>query len=239
MTDNNKIYSESDMKEIVKIASKQAIETAIEGLSEIAVTASAAAAKKAVQEALSYSQTEAEKLRKENTEKLGQQAIEQVTKEYRKLWNRDNKNKDKIEQELIDNRRFNVELLIVNYRQLKAHCEKIPEELEILSEFKEGLFSQTKFSLEKLMEEKAKTYNMMIYVDAMLVGYEKWAKSRGEVYERRYKILDRTWINKTQLGTEDLMELFNLSKTQIYRDRENAIKDFAPIMFGISVIDFK
>lgn len=239
MTDEKRQYSENEVREIVRIASEEAAKVAIDGLSTIVVNASQAASKEAVKEAISYIHDENEKIRKENVAKLGKQAVDQVTKEFKKLWNKKSKEELEEEQTLIDNRLFNAELLIKNYRQLKAHCETIPGELELLSEFKEDLFSTTKFSLERLMEEKAKTYNMMIYVDAMLVGYEKWAKDRGESFERRYKILDRTWINKTMLGTDDLMELFNLSKTQIYRDRENAIKDFAPILFGMSVIDFR
>lgn len=239
MANNSKKYSEDEMKEIIQIASEKAIETTIEGLSKIAVTASKAATKEGIQEALSFVRVENEKMRKSNVEKLGQQAVDQVTREFKKQWNKTNRDEEKTEQKLIDNRLFNAELLLKNYQQLKAHCETIPGELEMLSEYQEELFSTTKFSLEKLMEEKAKTYNMMIYVDAMIVGYETWAKARGEAFERRYKILDRTWINDTKLSTEDLMELFNLSKTQIYRDRENAIQDFAPILFGMSVMDFK
>lgn len=169
---------------------------------------------------------------KNRNPKIPNNMVDQISRTAIEMWE---KNKKKSEQEKKDNRLFNTKLLVLNYRKLKLHCEEeIPGDILIA-----GIaFDDERLSLDTLLNEKAKTYRMMQYVDSMLVAYAVYAKEKGDHIERRYKIMDRLYINKNLIKPSDLAELFNISDRQVYKDRDQAIRDFSVMLFGMSVIDF-
>lgn len=146
------------------------------------------------------------------------------------------KAENKAEKEKKDNRLFNARLIIYKYQELKSHCSTIPQQIV---EFEESMFDETKLSLEVLMQERAKTFAMMEYVDLMLEAYEKHAKRIGGVYLRRYKILYDLFIDNTPLPVSDCSEKYHLSIPLIYKDRNIAISNFSVFLFGLNALRTK
>lgn len=129
-----------------------------------------------------------------------------------------------------ENALFNTKLLVKNYRELKAHCDIIPQQIEELAGHD---FDSEKMSLDTLMTEKAKTYKMMLYVDAAIMIYKDLCfQSDNVAKERRFKVLDDLFISSYPLTVELISEKFYISKKQIYNDRDKAIRELSTILFG-------
>lgn len=125
---------------------------------------------------------------------------------------------------------FNTKLLIKKYRELKAHCDIIPEQIEELAGHD---FDTGKMSLDTLMTEKAKTYKMMLYVDAAIRIYDEMCtRSSNDAKERRFKVLYELFISSYPLSVEEISEKFFISKKQVYNDRDKAIRELSTILFG-------
>lgn len=191
--------------------------------------------KRTVQEMFNYYGAEQQKQSTEAVGILAKEISANMTKEIHEIWKKRDKADLVKKKEEKDNRLFNTRLLVMHYRKLKAHCDEIPEEIEELGDI---VFDANQLSLDVLMQEKARTYKIMQYVDATLIAYAVLAKKQGDNVERRYKVLDRLYINENSLRASDLEELFNISSRQVYNDRDQAIKDLSVLLFGMSVIDF-
>lgn len=142
----------------------------------------------------------------------------------------------KAEKEKKDNRLFNAKLIVYNYRELKAHCDTIPQQIV---EFEESMFDESKLSLEVLMQERAKTFAMMQYVDLMLEAYRLHAERFEGVYYRRCKILDDLHIKNDGLSVSKCSEKYHLSVPLIYKDRNIAISNFSVFLFGLNALRTK
>lgn len=142
----------------------------------------------------------------------------------------------KAEKERKDNRLFNTKLIVFNYRELKAHCNTIPKQIV---EFEESMFDESKLSLERLMQERAKTFAMMQYVDLMLGAYKEHAEQVSGVYYRRYKILNDLYISHEVLSVTKCSEKYHLSVPLIYKDRNKAIGNFSVFLFGLNALRTK
>lgn len=136
-------------------------------------------------------------------------------------------------REKSDRRLRNTELLIKNYRKLSAHCENIPQQMNIIhQEIELDIFEQ-KIDLNEIMKSKQKTKMMMDYVDAMLSAYKTLAYKSGIVTERRYKILYGMYISSEHVTPNDLMNLHNVERSTLYKDLRKAIEEFSIVLFGI------
>lgn len=125
---------------------------------------------------------------------------------------------------------FNAKLLLEKYRELKAHCDIIPQQIEQIANHD---LDKKKMNLETLITEKAKTYSMMLYVDAAIDAYEKLCMNSDDpTKKRRFDVLNRLYLSKHKLNVEQLMDLKNISQRQVYKDRDAAISDIAVILFG-------
>lgn len=164
-------------------------------------------------------------LTKHQLEVVSKAAIQEFKKELKRF-----------EKEKEDNRLFNTRLIIFNYRELKDHCNTIPQQVE---EFEESIFDEEKLSLETLMRERAKTYVMMEYIDLMWEAYEKHAKKRDDLYRRRFDIVNRLYVSKESLTVSKLSELHHISIPIIYKDRNIGISNFSVFLFGMKALRFK
>lgn len=154
---------------------------------------------------------------------------ETAIREFKKEMKRAEKEKD-------DNRLFNTRLIIFNYRELKAHCSTIPEAIE---EFEESIFDEEKLTLEVLMQERARTYVMMEYIDLMWDAYAKHSEIRDELYQRRFNIVNSLFIDKEILNVNQLSEIHHISVPLIYKDRNAGINNFSVFLFGLKSLHFK
>lgn len=130
--------------------------------------------------------------------------------------------KDDIIDEEFDTRYHDVNLLMKNYRKLKAHYAHIsPEALEV----------------SVICSMRRKTGLMMSHVDKMLTAYEALCKEAVNSDEaRRWDALYLRYIDEERLSIDDIAERLNIDKRTFYRDINRAMEDMAVLLFGIEAI---
>lgn len=130
--------------------------------------------------------------------------------------------KDDIIDEEFDTRYHDVNLLMKNYRKLKAHYAHIsPEALEVSA----------------ICSMRRKTGLMMSHVDKMLTAYEALCKDAVNSDEaRRWDALYLRYIDEERMSIDDIAEQLNIDKRTFYRDINRAMEDMAVLLFGIEAI---
>ena len=130
--------------------------------------------------------------------------------------------KDAIIDEEFYARYHNVNLLMKNYRKLRAHYAHVsPETLEVSC----------------ICSMRRKTGLMMSHVDKMLAAYEAICRDSGNPDEiRRWEALSLRYIDEDRLKVEDIAERLCIDKRTFYRDINKAMEDMAVLLFGIEAI---
>jgi len=130
--------------------------------------------------------------------------------------------RDEIIEEEFDARYHDVNLLMKNYRKLKAHYSHVaPEALEVNS----------------ICSMRRKTGLMMSHVDKMLKTYRALClESENPEEARRWNALYLRYIGKDQMRVEAIAEQLNIDKRTFYRDVGKAMEDMAVLLFGIEAI---
>jgi len=121
-----------------------------------------------------------------------------------------------------DARYHDVNLLMKNYRRLKAHYALVsPEMLEV----------------DSICIMRRKTGLMMSHVDKMLTAYEALCReSLNQDETRRWQALYLRYINDERISIEDIAARLNVDKRTYYRDINRAMEDMAVLLFGIEAI---
>ena len=130
--------------------------------------------------------------------------------------------KDEIIDEEFDTRYHDVNLLMKNYRKLKAHYANVsPETLEV----------------SVICSMKRKTGLMMSHVDKMLTAYEAICQnSENPDEERRWQALYLRYIDAKRLSVDNIASLLGIDRRTFYRDINKAMEDMAVLLFGIEAI---
>ena len=133
--------------------------------------------------------------------------------------------KDAIIDEEFDARYHDVNLLMKNYRKLRAHYAHVsPETLEVSCicsmRRKTGLMIDAYFSATK--------------IKWILDNVEGARKSAEEA--RRWEALNLRYIDEDRLSVDEIAERLNIDKRTFYRDINRAMEDMAVLLFGIEAI---
>lgn len=132
------------------------------------------------------------------------------------------KKRDEIMDDEFDAMYQDVNLLMKNYRKLKAHYSHVsPETLEVSS----------------ICSMHRKTGLMMSHVDKMLVAYEAMCRESSNPDEaRRWDALYLRYIDAGRISVEDIAAQLSIDKRTFYRDINKAMEDMAVLLFGIKAI---
>ncbi|MEG1562565.1 MAG: helix-turn-helix domain-containing protein [Bacteroides sp.] len=130
--------------------------------------------------------------------------------------------KEDIIDEEFDTRYHDVNLLMKNYRRLKAHYAHVsPETLEVGA----------------ICSMRRKTGLMMSHVDKMIMAYEALSQDAINPDEtRRWEALYLRYIKEERMSVDDIAERLNIDKRTFYRDINRAMEDMAVLLFGIEAI---
>ena len=130
--------------------------------------------------------------------------------------------KDEILDDEYDARYQDVNLLLKNYRKLKAHYSHVsPEALEVSS----------------ICSMRRKTGLMMSHVDKMLAAYEAMCRDAVNPEEtRRWEALYLRYIDERRMSIDDIATKLCIDKRTFYRDINRAMEDMAVLLFGIEAI---
>lgn len=130
--------------------------------------------------------------------------------------------KDDIIDEEFDARYHDVNLLMKNYRRLKAHYSNV---------------SQETLEVSSICSMRRKTRLMMSHVDKMLTAYKALCKEAVNPEEtRRWEALYLRYIGDEHLSVDDIADRLNIDKRTFYRDINRAMEDMAVLLFGIEAI---
>ena len=130
--------------------------------------------------------------------------------------------RDAVIQEELDARYLDVQLLLRNYRKLKAHyAHASPETLEVSS----------------ICSMHRKTKLMMSHVDKMIATYQAMcAESENADEQRRWNALRMRFLSEKRMSVDDIAEALHIDKRTFYRDINKAQEDMAVLLFGIEAI---
>lgn len=130
--------------------------------------------------------------------------------------------REAIIEEEFDARYHDVNLLMKNYRKLKAHYSHVaPEALEVNS----------------ICSMRRKTGLMMSHVDKMLKTYRALClESENPEEARRWNALYLRYIGKDRMRVDDIADQLDVDRRTFYRDIGKAMEDMAVLLFGIEAI---
>ena len=135
----------------------------------------------------------------------------------------------KSEKEKIDRRLHNTDLLLRNYRTLKASYEnavyksKEGEVTEVLEDIM--TMKDDKVIVESIKTSAKRTAIMVQHIDKMLDVYRIYCSKLSEKDKRRYKIIKALYISKTPMTIAEISKKFSVSKVSIrrYQNCERAL----------------
>ncbi len=132
------------------------------------------------------------------------------------------KKREELLDEEFDAMYQDVNLLMKNYRKLKAHYSHVsPETLEVSS----------------ICSMHRKTGLMMAHVDKMLAAYEAMCRESTNPDEaRRWDALYLRYIDNERICVDDIADQLHIDKRTFYRDINKAMEDMAVLLFGIKAI---
>lgn len=143
----------------------------------------------------------------------------------------------KKEKERIDRRLHNTELLLRNYRTLKASCENAVYESKEgeVSEVLEDIMSMKndKVIVESIRTSARRTAIMVQHIDKMLEVYRVYCSKISEKDKRRYKIIKALYISKAPMTIAEISKKFSVSKVTVYEDIKIAKERLSSLFFGI------
>ena len=136
----------------------------------------------------------------------------------------------KSEKEKIDRRLHNTDLLLRNYRTLKASYENA------VYKSKEG--EVTEVIVESIKTSAKRTAIMVQHIDKMLDVYRIYCSKLSEKDKRRYKIIKALYISKTPMTIAEISKKFSVSKVTVYEDIKIAKERLSSLFFGIDGLRF-
>lgn len=148
----------------------------------------------------------------------------------------------KNEKERIDRRLHNTELLLRNYRTLKASCENAVYESKDgeVSEMLEDIMTMKsdKVIVESIRASAKRTALMIQHIDKMLDVYRIYCSKISDRDKRRYKIIKALYISKTPMKIDEISKKYSVSKVTVYEDIKIAKVRLSSLFFGIDGLKF-
>ena len=142
----------------------------------------------------------------------------------------------------IDRRLHNTDLLLRNYRTLKASYEnavyksKEGEVTEVLEDIM--TMKDDKVIVESIKTSAKRTAIMVQHIDKMLDVYRIYCSKLSEKDKRRYKIIKALYISKTPMTIAEISKKFSVSKVTVYEDIKIAKERLSSLFFGIDGLKF-
>lgn len=162
---------------------------------------------------------------------LGEKSIKKIAKEIYKL---DKKERDKARKEFKDRSLHNTQKILENYHKLKEHTTGIKEQIEESAE--QSIWYNGYLTIDSLMKNRAKTVKMMSHFDNSLDKYQKICIGENKRSKaRRYDVLVDFYIHR--LSIDLIADRYNVDRTTIIRNREDAINDLSILLFGIDIFN--
>ncbi|MCY9807471.1 hypothetical protein OXT66_07980 [Lentilactobacillus senioris] len=122
----------------------------------------------------------------------------------------------------------NTKQLLKNYRLLENHAN-----VEIPTLKDDVPLSKYELSLYSLLGYRARSKEMIQFINRILSEYKRVCLSGTYEQQRRYDVISNLYINDQLLTRTKLAEKFNVDEKTIYRDERRAVEDLSIMIFGI------
>lgn len=143
-----------------------------------------------------------------------------------KVTNRLMSAQEKKRKKIRDNAYHNTGLLLRKYILLKKHCEIVDQ--EVAEEFM-SMWNDWRFSLDSLLEHKAKTAKLMKHVDYAL----EVMKAEDE---RAYDVIYMKYLLPRGFTDEFIASKYGVDRTTVGRWLKSGQQQLSVILFGIDVV---
>lgn len=126
----------------------------------------------------------------------------------------------------------NVKVLLINYKYLENHLNVELPRLE-----DDVKLSNYELSLYSLLGYRARSKELMTFVNTILSRYKQICEDAHDEGNRRYDVIYRLYIAPQQLTYAALSKKYSVDDNTIRRDERKAIKQLSVMMFGADSID--
>lgn len=126
----------------------------------------------------------------------------------------------------------NTKYLLKNYRLLANHSKIDIPKLE-----DDVPLSKYELSLYSLLGYRARSKEMIEFINQILEEYRHVCTSGSYEQNRRYEVISNLYINKSAVNRSKLAKRFNVDEQTIYRDERKAIDELSIMLFGIDALN--
>ena len=141
--------------------------------------------------------------------------------------------------------RNSAKTLVQHYRQLKKMKDTSVYDPDTVTDLTlAGIFDYILDECRKEEFELTSTKNMLItgmllnHVDTQLKNYKKECEqSKIPDVERRYRVVEMMFLNEEPMKPDDVAEVENIDKSNVYRTLEKAYDDLTALFFGVEGLD--
>lgn len=131
-----------------------------------------------------------------------------------------------------DDRLRNTKLLLKEYPKLKAHVEANPEVFLTDDEYK--MLTGVEPKPRELAKYHVKTHHMLQYVDQLLSAYEAYCKGGTEVDQRRWTIVEDSYLKTPRLSTVKQAKKWGIVESRIRQEQTQAAQELSVMLFGVA-----
>jgi len=140
-------------------------------------------------------------------------------------------------------RLHNTNLLMKNYRVLKAHANSSIFDASQLQESASDILinmmsiRDDSMIIDSIQRSAERTAIMMAHIDAMLELYRCWCESSSNKLDgRRYDVLYWLYIVDEPMTVEELAKCHHISRESVYADKNAAVRTLSMLLFGIDCL---
>lgn len=126
----------------------------------------------------------------------------------------------------------NTKQLLKNYRLLENHAN-----VEIPKLQDDVPLSKYELSLYSLLGYRARSKEMIQFVNQILDEYRKICLDGNNEQRRRFEVIRSLYVNVPSLTRIELCHRFNVDESTIRRDERKAIDELSVMIFGIDALN--
>lgn len=122
----------------------------------------------------------------------------------------------------------NTKELLKNYRLLENHLD-----VELPSIDDDTPLSRYELSLYSLLGYRARSKEMMVFINEIIERYQMICMQGTPEQERRFKVIRNLYIDRPAMTRVRLAKRFGCDEKTIRRDERQAINELSVMIFGI------
>lgn len=142
--------------------------------------------------------------------------------------------------------RNSAKTLVQHYRQLKKMKDTSVYDPDTVTDLTlAGIFDyildecrKEEFELTSTKKNMLITGMLLNHVDTQLENYKRECEqSKIPDIERRYRVVEMMFLNEEPMKPDDVAEVENIDKSNVYRTLEKAYDDLTALFFGVEGLD--